>query len=469
MGITIVINEGEVRFENGDEMSLNLTPSELEISSGEVGLFVGKNGSGKSTLLKTLAGVYPQFDESLTPFLDVQAIKNGAEVQIVPHIHCNNDPAGVVMSGYLDQAPQSNVFFLSAREEVSFGLENTLSSSSRINDTVSQSLNYLAKKGISFNDRPHELSKGQKQLLAFESVVATRPDIVCLDEPSSTLDSDALQILTDRIFEVLYREQVEIIFVTTHDARLESQFEKYNSVNRVKIDSEVNQSNPISIEWPVENSSIRCADLNIEGVEIERGDVSWHDVSLSAQSGEILVLSGKNGSGKSTLLEVIAGHTKPNHGYVTIGDRKKKAGKLRQPPELGIAFQNAEDQICFFDISNELKYPAKLSGWKNVAQGAISHLLKNHTLNPWNMSYGQRKLLVYSTLCMTSSTLLLDEPFSSLDPDFSDSLSDMLDSYISRGGLLLITTSRDADLVPISREYTSYKVSHNGIHITTAE
>ena len=83
------------------------------------------------------------------------------------------------------------------------------------------------------------------------------------------------------------------------------------------------------------------------------------DVSCKIEPGKFICIIGKNGSGKSTLAKLISGIVKPTYGEVLIEEKstKKKGNFLPIRKDVGIVFQNPENQIIFNSVEDEIRFP----------------------------------------------------------------------------------------------------------------
>jgi cobalt/nickel transport system ATP-binding protein len=150
-----------------DDISLRVNPGE------SVGL-VGPNGAGKTTLFLCLSGVLPANAgkiclSGLDPSDPQQRRKLPARV-------------GVVFQNSDDQIFNSTVF-----DDVAFGPLNLGLSADQVQQRVAQSLQAVGMTGTETRV-PYHLSYGEKRRVALAGVLAMNPDIVLLDEPSTSLD-----------------------------------------------------------------------------------------------------------------------------------------------------------------------------------------------------------------------------------------------------------------------------------------
>lgn len=150
----------------------------LRIEEGEILILAGPSGCGKSTLLRCLNGLIPymypgEYRGSVTI--------GGSRV--------NETPMGVIAQkvGLLFQNPENQIFMFSVERDIAFGLENLALPREEIQSRVDEAMRLL-EIGHLAQRAPHELSDGQKQRVALAGVIAMRPKLVILDEPTSLLD-----------------------------------------------------------------------------------------------------------------------------------------------------------------------------------------------------------------------------------------------------------------------------------------
>ena len=150
----------------------------LEIAKGEIALLAGHSGCGKSTLLKSIVGLIPHmYSGSWSGKVIVDGI-DVASARI-------SDMAKKV--GFVFQNPENQIFMFSVERDIAFGLENLGLPRGEIRERVDWALSLLGIQKLAYIP-PHELSDGQKQRTAIAGVIAMKPTILILDEPTSLLD-----------------------------------------------------------------------------------------------------------------------------------------------------------------------------------------------------------------------------------------------------------------------------------------
>ncbi|WP_207458740.1 ABC transporter ATP-binding protein [Azospirillum sp. SYSU D00513] len=163
--------------------------------------------------------------------------------------------------------------------------------------------------------------------------------------------------------------------------------------------------------------------IHLQSVTLRRGAATLFDgLSLSLTEPRI-GLVGDNGAGKSSLLRVACGLLAPDSGSVTVHGADAGKERTRLPGLVGILFQNPDDQIIFPTVVEELAFSLTAQGeGRREARRRASAYLGERGLDGWadravgSLSQGQRQRLCLMALdIMGPRTLLLDEPFASLD------------------------------------------------------
>ncbi|MDB4823237.1 energy-coupling factor ABC transporter ATP-binding protein [Acidimicrobiia bacterium] len=158
---------------------------------------LGPNGAGKTTLILHLNGILGAMDSSIK--LDNMEFTEDNLAQI-------RKTVGVVF-----QDPDDQLFMPTVLEDVMFGPKNFGFSDEASMKNAVEALNMVGMNKYQ-NKAPHHLSFGQKRKVAIASVLASKPQLLVLDEPSSNLDPSSRRELID----ILLSLEISIILVT-HD------------------------------------------------------------------------------------------------------------------------------------------------------------------------------------------------------------------------------------------------------------
>jgi energy-coupling factor transporter ATPase len=162
----------------------------IRIEKGEFTLITGPSGCGKTTLCRCFNGLIPHFYQGEMKGEITVAGLNISEhptYELAKHL------------GLVFQNPENQLFALSVEKDVAFGLENLGVSREEMRKNVDWALQLTGIDDLR-ERAPHELSGGQQQRVAIASVLAMKPEVIVLDEPTSFLDP----LSARRIFEVIH-------------------------------------------------------------------------------------------------------------------------------------------------------------------------------------------------------------------------------------------------------------------------
>jgi len=174
---------------------------DLAVSEGEVVVLAGPSGCGKSTLLRAINGLIPHMYTGEYSG-DVRVAGSSVRASSM------RDLAQTV--GFLFQNPENQIFMFTVERDVAFGLENLGVPRPEMRRRVDEAIDLLGIENLS-QRAPHELSDGQKQRVALAGVLAMRPRLIILDEPTSLLDPKTAMELVDLVASL--RKQLGTTFV----------------------------------------------------------------------------------------------------------------------------------------------------------------------------------------------------------------------------------------------------------------
>jgi energy-coupling factor transport system ATP-binding protein len=175
-----------------------LRKTDLSIREGEFIAFLGQNGSGKTTLAKHFNGL-------LRPSSGRMFIKGK------PAVHYSHKEIARLV-GYVFQNPDHQIFSKTVYDEVAFGLKMLGYDPRTMDARVSEALDVVGLQGYE-QKIPFAMTKGERQRLAVASVLAIRPEMVVLDEPTTGLDFHQQRDLMEMLRR-LNREGHTIIIIT---------------------------------------------------------------------------------------------------------------------------------------------------------------------------------------------------------------------------------------------------------------
>lgn len=175
----------------------------LEINEGEFIGLIGHTGSGKSTLVQHLNGLLKPTSGSIKiDGVDITD-KNTNLREIRQKV------------GLVFQYPEHQLFEESIYKDIAFGPKNLGLSEEEVRDRVREAMELVGLDYEELKDRsPFELSGGQKRRVAIAGVLAMKPKILVLDEPTAGLDPRGRDEILGEIQNLYEKEKITIILVS---------------------------------------------------------------------------------------------------------------------------------------------------------------------------------------------------------------------------------------------------------------
>ena len=448
------------------DVSFNLEP-------GAFALLVGDTGSGKSTLLSLVK-----------PEIAPTGERSGA-VCVFGHSVDEMEPADSARTiGFVFQNPDNQIVCESVWHEMAFGLENLGLPQNEMRRRVAETSYFFGMEDW-FRRDTDSLSGGRKQLLALASVLAMRPRLLLLDEPTAQLDPIAEKTFLHALFRV-NRELGCTVVVATHRPqamadyatcafRLDNgcvksidlatiassvngamdDFEEMNDGSRPQIfDSSFPQVKGLAKKEPVHDSSIgsKNAKKTVHSLKNSKGeaggielDGAWfrydrdgdwvlRGLNLRVMPGEIHALVGGNGCGKSTLLALMAGTQKLQRGKLRV-DAQNARALLPQDPKALFAEETVKAELMEWAGIGGYDLPEATAMLERLS---LSDAVERH---PYDLSGGQQQLLALGKLLLVRPRLLLlDEPTKGLDDRARSQVAVLLRDVQAAGTTVVMAT-----------------------------
>jgi energy-coupling factor transport system ATP-binding protein len=433
---------------------------DLAIEPGERVLLLGASGAGKSTLIAALAGVLGGADEGEQRG---ELLLDGIAPARTP------GRAGLVL-----QDPDSQVILERVGDDVAFGCENLGVPRDEIWMRVREALDSVGLD-VPLDRSTSRLSGGQKQRLALAGVLAMRPGLLLLDEPTANLDPDGVREVRDAVARSLDATGATFVVV---EHRVEVWRDVVARVVILGPAGGVVADGPIetvlarngralaeSGVWVPEYPPARPAHpasahgqvlLSVQELAIGRTRKAEvrADINLELASGELLAISGRNGSGKSTLGLTLGGLLPPIRGRV-VARPTLAQGASTSPIEwksrqlltrIGSVFQDPEHQFLAATVRDELAIGPRAIGAADV-EARVDEILDRLRLtalakaNPFTLSGGEkRRLSVGTALATRPRLLILDEPTFGQDSRTWQELVALLAELLDEGSAVAAIT-----------------------------
>ena len=214
--------------------------------------------------------------------------------------------------------------------------------------------------------------------------------------------------------------------------------------------------------------------LEVKNVSLKiNGKIIVENVSLSIMPGEIVGLLGPNGAGKTSTFNLVVGNLKPNNGDILINNKSISNLSLPMRSELGLGYLPQEPSI-FRDLTvrdniNLALQNSRLS--KSIIRTRRENIINEFNLNKFVDNYGyqlsggeRRRCEIARALSVGRNGpkyLLLDEPFSGIDPLAVNDLKTLIINLSNNGMGILITDHNVRETLSITKK--SYVLSEGKI------
>lgn len=419
---------------------------DLVIEPGERVLLLGASGAGKSTLLHGLAGILGGAEEG----------EQTGELLVDGVAAVNARGA----SGLVLQDPDTQAVLARLGDDVGFGLENLGVSPDEIRARVPQALASVGLE-LPLTHSTTELSGGQKQRLALAGVLAMRPRLLLLDEPTANLDPEGVHEVVDAVVAAAAGRTLVVV-----EHRVDAWWPHITRVVVLGADGVIADGAPDAVlaaaadvlaeagVWlpgtadgmPTHPAGdpgaelLRTDDLAIgRGVRSRRkakkgvpatpeelAAAVARDLDVAVTAGRVLALTGPNGAGKTTLALTLAGLLAPVAGRVVASDALAD-GTVADPTawrsrelltRIGYVFQSPDHQFLTGSVRRELELgPRTLGRTPDEFTPVVDELLDRLRLtrlgpaHPFSLSGGEKRRLSVATVLATAPrVLVLDEP-----------------------------------------------------------
>jgi NitT/TauT family transport system ATP-binding protein len=204
---------------------------------------------------------------------------------------------------------------------------------------------------------------------------------------------------------------------------------------------------PSFIEFPLSDPAPHIRLIEVAHRYRGRPGLVLDDVSFTVARGERLAVVGRSGSGKSTLLQLIAGLAHPTAGEILMNGTSIRAPS----PRCNLMFQRPL-LFPWLNVAGNISLAMRFAGRQAEAPGRVEKLLALVGLGglekarAHELSGGQQQRVALArALAVDPEILLLDEPFSALDPVTRAELRREIDTIVQSLGLTLVLVTHDVD------------------------
>jgi energy-coupling factor transporter ATP-binding protein EcfA2 len=339
-------------------------------------------------------------------------------------------------AGLVFQNPAGQMLAETVEDELIFGLENLGLSGTEVEARLEDNLVHFGLGSLRQRS-PQTLSGGEQQKLALAAIMSRRPPILVLDEPLSMLDSTAANELVTHLDQLVQNGTAVVVCEHRQEyLQLAPLFREFPLGNGSVRD-------PVSIERGLQIDRLTNYQLDITGLEIERGKRRViSDMNISVAGGKVVALVGRNGVGKTTLLRALTGIQKFQ------GAIYARTNGTRVKPSFGLVYQNPDLQLFNASVREEILFripdpDMDFYEWLIDALGLAAY----QDTPPLLLSEGEKRRVALATVLMRRPQhgILLDEPSLGQDRAHKQVLLNVVRA-LAQAGQLVVMATHDLEL-----------------------
>lgn len=456
----------------------------LNVKYGEVLGLIGENGAGKSTLLKMLNGIYPSGSYEGSLVLEGTEIKPSSPLDAIRQ--------GI---GYVPQETNvlknfsvaENIYMSNLRLE-SLQVQGRHSKNPFVDfGKLYQACTELLKDNkIDLDPKAdvRKLSVGQQQMLMIARALATKPKVLILDEPTTSLSASDVESLFE-VVRNLKEHGTSIIFVThkleeileltdrvtiLRDGRNISTYKKaeYDTM-RIIADMIGRQMSDL---YPTRDNPVGEEIFRVEGLTVEHPYIAnrdlIHEVSFSVHSGEVLGLGGLVGAGRSEVCSAIYGMMPLKSGKIFLDQKEIHIRTTEDAVRHGISMVSEDRKRYGLNFSWDIQKNIVISNLKAVSHACFvlrqkirgraepyfqDLRIKAPSLNTRvaTLSGGnQQKVVIARALNTEPKVIILDEPTKGIDVGSKNEIYQLINQLSATGAAIIIISSDLPELIAMS-------------------
>lgn len=445
-----------------------LSEVDFELKRGEVRALIGENGAGKSTLMKVLLGIH-QADEGTIEFM-------GKPV----HFHAPKDALDAGISMIHQEI--SLIPTMDVAENIWMGREDKFITMGMFIDAKKRyeaTKELLERLGVQVDPRRKVglLSVAMMQLVELARAVSYDSKIIIMDEPTSALTDEEVDILY-RIVKELTKQGVTVIFISH---KIDEIFAICDNVTVLRdghmvgthpLDENLSMNNLINmivgrdLAGGYQKVSVPIGDVVLK-VENLCSDYVFKDINFEIRAGEIVGFSGLLGAGRSEIARAIFGIDKHTSGKIFIEGNEVHINSPYDAIRVGMGMVT-EDRLRMGAIYKlSVKHNMTLANLFRFTHGLFVNRDEENeafqkTAKDMAVKYGketdminslsggnQQKVIVGRWLMTDPKILILDEPTRGIDVGSKNEIYKLINDLAAQGLAIMFISSEMPEILSL--------------------
>lgn len=438
---------------------------DFSLRAGTVHALMGENGAGKSTLMKVLAGVHKCDDGEIWlkgKKTEIQSPRHAQELGIAM-IHQELSPVPemtVAENIFLGREPRKGLFV---------DYKKMYADTEKLLGEMKVRVSPRAKIG--------RLKVADQQLIEISKAISLNADIIVMDEPTSAITDQEVEILFKTIAD-LKKKGTGIIYIS----------HKMDEIFRIADDITVLRDGTYVNSWEAKDIDNNTLIKNMVGrelneifpkIKVPAKDVvmevrhftkenQFEDISFLVREGEILGIAGLIGAGRTELMNAIFGLEKPDSGEVFFEGRKVEIRRPSDAIRHGIAYVTEDRKNEGLVLEMGVGQNITIASMKTLSSGMfIKRQEEKKTIDDQiralrikvhsprqlvgKLSGGnQQKVVLAKWMMKNPKLLILDEPTRGIDIEAKSEIYKLMGEFVEKGNSIIMISSEMPEAMGMS-------------------
>lgn len=438
---------------------------DFSLRAGTVHALMGENGAGKSTLMKVLAGVHKCDDGEIWlkgKKTEIQSPRHAQELGIAM-IHQELSPVPemtVAENIFLGREPRKGLFV---------DYKKMYADTEQLLGEMKVRVSPRAKIG--------RLKVADQQLIEISKAISLNADIIVMDEPTSAITDQEVEILFKTIAD-LKKKGTGIIYIS----------HKMDEIFRIADDITVLRDGTYVNSWEAKDINNNTLIKNMVGrelneifpkIKVPAKDVvmevrhftkenQFEDISFQVREGEILGIAGLIGAGRTELMNAIFGLEKPDSGEVFFEGKKVEIRRPSDAIRHGIAYVTEDRKNEGLVLEMGVGQNITIASMKTLSSGMfIKRQEEKKTIDDQiralrikvhsprqlvgKLSGGnQQKVVLAKWMMKNPKLLILDEPTRGIDIGAKSEIYKLMGEFVEKGNSIIMISSEMPEAMGMS-------------------